>query len=549
MKRRLVLALTSLVLVLVAAATAFSGCTSGGTTTPTGEWKWPDVVYVTAQGQSGMAKYVSWTSIMEADTGMSIRVIPESSALKEVQNLKSGKMFLGSGSKSAMRNQIEALEDYAMRDAGPYMFGAAWVHDLAHSAFFVRGDSAIKTIYDIKPGTKFGVWDMKESTLNPTKSLLAWLQIDPKDVVFVNAGSYDGTMRAVAEGRADVAFCFPVSPAVFEASSAPQGIRFLDLNSDKDPAGAKRWQAVNRLYSFGPMAGVVQPAIGRWGTVGYIFEITSLETNPELIYRTAKWLDENYDKYKDKYASNVFMTRNQLMEAIKSTYYPIHPGLIRYLKEKGLWTADHERRNKANLDKLTLYVNAFQDAIKLADQKGIKVDPTNQSWIDLWTNYKVEHKIPYIVMHPSLTEDGPVILYVPPGMEPTPGGAAPAPAPSPAPTPSPTPTASAPSTPVVTGNVKLQLVSVTSPVQAGDEIKIVLKTEPATECDIKIWFSTGQLSNLLKGAKTADAGGNIVWTWTLTRNNYPGDTPFEITAKLGDKSGTLKSSFIILKNP
>lgn len=453
-----------------------------------------------------MVKFASWISIMEPDTAMAIRVVPESSPVKETLNLRQGKMLLGSASKSAYRNVIEATEDMAIRDGGAYQVRIVWINDLAHSGFFVRGDSRIKTLADVKPGTRFAVWDMKESTLNPTKSLLAWVQLDPKNVVWVNAGSYDATMRAVVNGRADMVFCFPTSQAVFEASAAPQGIRFIDLDAKADPAGAKRWQAVNRLYSFGPMGAEAPPAIGCWGTVGYISIVTREESDPELIYNIAKWLDVNYARYKDTYASNQFMTLDHLMENLNTIYFPVHDGLKKYLKEKGRWTPDHDKRQQKNIDTLTTYQKAYAAAIALADQKKIAVEPTNKAWIALWENYKIENKIPYIAMHVNLTTDAPVLLYgQAPTMPAAPGEGQETPTPTPTPIPTPT------STPAP--DIKFEFTSVTKSAGPVAPVEVVAQTESNADCTIEFFYSDGSKSTLIfpppKDKQKADATGKV----------------------------------------
>jgi len=537
--------------IIIITVLLFGACSTGAstTTTATGAWKWPSIVYVTASGQSGMAKFASWATIMEADTGMAIRVVPESSPVKETLNLRQGKMLLGSASKSAYRNVIEALEDMAIRDGGAYQVRIVWVNDLAHSGFFVRGDSKIKTLADIKPGTRFAVWDMKESTLNPTKSLLAWVQLDPKDVVWVNAGSYDGAMRAVVDGRADIVFCFPTSPAVFEAAAAPQGIRFIDLDAKADPDGAKRWQAVNRLYSFGPMGAGVPQAIGRWGTVGYISIVTREESDPELIYNIARWLDANYARYKDTYASNQFMTLDHLMENLNTIYFPVHEGLIKFLKEKGKWTPDHDKRQQKNIDLLTTYQKAYAAAIALADQKKIAVEPTNRAWIELWENYKKENKIPFVAMHVNLTTDAPVIL---PGQEPVmpkaPGegqeSPSPSPSPSPAPLPSPTPSPTPAGTPV--SGIKFEFTSVTKSAGPGAPVKVIAQTEPNADCTIEFFYSDGSKSNLIfpspQDKQKADATGKVQFEGEMYRHVRVGTATLQVTVRSGDRTGVFKTT-------
>jgi uncharacterized protein len=401
-------------LFMVSGTTVLTGC-SPNINQPQGmnqEWQWPEQVHIAAPGQSGLAKYVSWASIMEANTGMAIRVVPEADPGKCMRYLKDGKMLLSSASKSSLSNVIEAVEDHATKDGGPFQARIVWLHDLGNSGFFVRADSNIETIYDIGSGTRFSVWNMRDSTLNPSRSLLAWIQLEEEEIDWVDAGSFEGAMRAVAEGRADIAFAFPTSPTLYEVAAAPHGIRFLDLNGEEDPEGARRWQATNPLYSFGPITAGVPEAIGHWGTVGYIFDITTESAEPELIYHFARWLDENYDIYKDTYDSNKYMSIDHLMEALKTTYIPVHEGLIEYLKEKGLWTATHAQRQKENIAIFDTYIEAYREAISLAEDKDIEISPTNPQWITFWETWKIEHRIPMLGLHVSLTESGEKVIPI-----------------------------------------------------------------------------------------------------------------------------------------
>ncbi|MCX8126317.1 MAG: hypothetical protein N3E40_04140, partial [Dehalococcoidia bacterium] len=202
-----------------------------------------------------------------------------------------------------------------------------------------------------------------------------------------------------------IMFGFPTSPAIYEAAAVPYGIRFLDLNSDKDPEGAARFRKNDPAYAFGPILSGVPEARGVWGTTGATLEVTRAEIDPELVYHLAKWLDENYLRYKDAFDTNEHMTIDALMNALERTMIPAHDGLIKYLKEKGRWTPAHDKRQATNISVITAWCNAYPEAIKLADAKGIKVDPTNEAWIKLWQDYQKEKHLPKIGLHQSLTVD------------------------------------------------------------------------------------------------------------------------------------------------
>ena len=526
-------ALAVAMLIVICGTLALAGCSSD-TTQPEGavhEWQWPEQVHIAAPGQSGLAKYVSWASIMEADTGMAVRVIPEADPGRCMRYLKDGEMFLSSASKSALGNMIEAVEDHATEDGGPFQARVVWVHDLGNSGFFVRGDSDIETIYDIGPGTRFSVWNMRDSTLNPPRSLLAWIQLDEEEIEWVDAGSFEGAMRAVAEGRADIAFGFPTSPTLYEVAAAPHGIRFLDLNGEEDPEGARRWQARNPLYSFGPIATGVPEAVGRWGTVGYIFDVTTESADSELVYHFARWLDEKYDSYKDAYDSNKYMTIDHLMEAMKTTYIPVHEGLVKYLKEKDLWTGAHEQRQQENIAVFNTYIEAYQEAISLAEDKGMEISPANPEWITLWETFKVEHRIPMLGMHVSLSESGEKVI--------------PTDVPEIEPQELPAETKPEVSKAVSEDGLSFEFILVTNPVKRNETILVKGKTAPGAECKLVMTLSDGTVSGFPKEPiQVADEQGNVKWEWVLFRHTPPGETKLEITTNLEGDSVTATNYFI-----
>ncbi len=537
MKNFLFKGLKAFLLLVITISIVLTGCSSNATQSQDANqvWQWPNHVHIAAPGQSGLAKYVSWASIMEADTGMAIRVVPEADTSKCMSYIKNGEMLLSSASTSALSNVIEAVEDQATRDGGPFHARIVWVHDLGNSGFFVRGDSDIESIYDIGPGTRFSVWNMRDSTLNPSRSLLAWIQLDEKEIKWVDAGSFEGAMRAVAEGRADIAFGFPTSPTLYEVASAPHGIRFLDLNGEADPEGARRWQAKDPLYSFGPIATGVPEAIGHWGTVGYIFDITSENADTELVYHFAKWLDENYDSYKDTYDSNKYMSISHLMEALKTTYIPVHEGLIQYLEEKDLWTEAHEKRQQENIAIFNIYVEAYQDAIRQAESKNIEISPVNPEWTIFWETWKVEHQIPKLGLHVSLTESGETVIHTDiPDVETT-------------------VTATETKTEETadkssTDGLIFEFISVTDPVHRNETIIVEGKTAPGAECKLVMTLSDGTVSGFPKEPiQMADEQGDVKWEWVLFRHTPAGETKLEVTSTLQGVSVTVVYYFTAIE--
>ena len=365
-------------------------------------WQWPEIIYLASSGASGMAKYVSWTSHLENEVGIKVRVIPEASGVSRGQMVKQRQMLMMAAGKSAFRNTIEALDDHAVESGGPFQGRMVWVHALANSGMFVRADSDIYDIYDIKPGVRMSVWSDSVSVMRVPKAILDWAQVPHDQAIFVNSGSYEAAVRAVMDGRADVFWGIPTSSVVYEASSAPHGIRYIGMNAEKDPDGADRFRVTGPMYVFGPIANGVSEARGVWGTQGYTLEITSADSDPDLIYNLAKWLHENLDLYQGSYDTNRYMSLEHVEIAASQTYIPLHEGLVRYLKELGIWTPAHEKRQAENIALFTRYVDAYEEAKQMARDREMEISPLNRDWIDLWEDHKQELDIPAIRMFTGL---------------------------------------------------------------------------------------------------------------------------------------------------
>lgn len=509
-----------------------------GTGTP---FVWPDALHFAATGDSGAIKVQSWASVMQADLkGPIIRVVTEAAWTNTYRDMGIGGMVLSQIDKSTLRDCIEALNEYAMPDGGPWMAGLVWVDSLADTGFMVRGDSKIYKPEDIKPGTKFAIWNDQSATMTPFLSLLAWAGVAQKDIVWVNTGDYDACARAVADGRADLSMTAPVSPAVSDAAASPSGIRYVSLNPADNPAGAKAFLNLSPLYNFGPITVGPDSAIGTWGIVSYKYLASNVSTDADLVYNIAKWLDENYDKYKDSYDSNTQMTLNDLITVLQTTYVPVHPGLAKYLTDKGIWNAGYEKRNQTNTALFRQYMNGYQDAMTKGAALNIDIKANNDKWIEYWENYKLSNKIPLIEMHVSLTQDAPIVM--PPGYI----AATTVPATTvPATTTPPTTSAAPTSTPAST-DIPFTLVSILNDAgnapHPGDNVAVIGKTTPGAS--VKILF-TYTLSGVATpsayppapdNTQTAGADGIVKYTWNINNHIPAGAVIYTFTITLNGQT-------------
>ncbi len=93
--------------------------------------------------------------------------------------------------------------------------------------------------------------------------------------------------------------------------------------------------------------------------------------------------------------------------------------------------------------------------------------------------------------------------------------------------------------------VPLQITSVTSPVRPGQDATLTARTDPFTECTITVTYRTGPSTAAGLEPKTADADGNVSWTWMVGTRTTPGTWPIVVTASVGGVTTTVETTFVV----
>lgn len=344
-----------------------------------------------------------WTSVMAEDTGMKIHLAYAPDKPTKFKWLHHGLTDIADGSGEEFGDMFMGKLRYANRDSGAFPVRIVWTFSKYDSGFMVRGDSPIKSVYDIKPGVRVTNTLPYLTSQRHIEGLLAWAGIYDleKDVKWVPAHNTEEKVRLVVEGKADVAPAIPSAPSTWEAEKNPHGLRWIELNPYKDPEGAARFHE-KFIITFGKMFRGVPSSIGVWSTVGSDHFATRVDTSPELIYHLAKWFNKNWNRYKDLHPWLTQTTLQNLMQQLDTTYLPCHDGLIKYLKELGLWSGEHAKRHRENVAMIDRYCRAYQEAIWRADDKAIIVSADNPEWLALWEDYKKERGLPILENQPSL---------------------------------------------------------------------------------------------------------------------------------------------------
>jgi len=358
--------------------------------------------------------------LLREQTGYELRAIPEDDMLLRIEWLKQGKIDLLYETFYAPMHGEGKRPEEIERNRGPFQLQTVASAHSAAFGYMVRGDSPVRTIRDIVPGTRIAVFDPIGERLY---ALLAWLNLNKGPIPenpaegawrasIVRFSDWGASLRSIAEGTADVAMATPENPTVREMAARPPGIRFLDLPAQEDPEGFARFRQV---FPAAMVAPATQHGVKEiWG-VRSVFDVAGLWCPPEfeadVAYQLTRWFDEKYELYKDKGNKLATYTLQSLRQLADHAVAPIHAGTARYLEEKGLWTKADDARQEYNLKLMTWYCELWDAALARADAKGITVGSANAAWTRLWADCKKEAGIPgYRLMTDAEIQGGLVLL-------------------------------------------------------------------------------------------------------------------------------------------
>lgn len=247
-------------------------------------------------------------------------------------------------------------------DAGEYAFGitnveelrlavtgtgyfAGRVHDKLRAvsilyplrvAFFVRKDSAIKTIADLK-GKRVTTGFSSQKTIPPMlEALLETGGLTLKDVTPVLVPNVVGAANAFISGKADAFFFAMGAPKVREADASVGGIRALDVDAtDANRAVLKKHfpPAYLRTEEPGPANPGVLTTVNAMSYDGAI--VASTGTPDDVVYRMTKAMHDNKEAMRKVFPVMVLFDPKRMAVELPSIQW--HPGAVRYYKESGAW--------------------------------------------------------------------------------------------------------------------------------------------------------------------------------------------------------------------
>ncbi len=106
-------------------------------------------------------------------------------------------------------------------------------------------------------------------------------------------------------------------------------------------------------------------------------------TPVDTVYEYTKAMWEGYDMYKNAHAELPHWSHETLVDTT-GCYYPYHDGVVKVMKEKGVWTAELEKFQQTQLENEKKRMALWNEAIKEAKAKKIKVASGSEEWASFW---------------------------------------------------------------------------------------------------------------------------------------------------------------------
>jgi len=346
----------------------------------------PKEVSITSYGVGSQA-YAFSAGIAEAVdkvAGIKTRVIPAGTDVARMLPLRAGEVDFSIFAGSTGWLASHGAGDFADPSWGPQPIRIAWRGGDVIVGVYTRGDSGLKKLSDLKGkrvGQVLGSKAISNGLLGPLASV--GLYLDKGDFKTVNFASHGTAGKALTAGAIDIYMFGTTGSRPVETAASVHGIHWFNIDPNNK-------EGLKRLYEFCPWASIAlatryagkDKGIKPFYTMVYPYNIWSYDTAPvDTVYEYAKAIWNGYDIYKNVHAELPHWNHEALADTA-GCFYPYHDGLVKLMKEKGIWTDKLEKFQQTQLDNEKKRMALWDIAQKEAKNKKIKVG--SPDWEKFW---------------------------------------------------------------------------------------------------------------------------------------------------------------------
>lgn len=400
MKRIIIITFT----VLLLAAIILGGCAKPAPTpapapAPKTEVKAPEAftMMVLPSGSIGYSMMVGVAKAIQEKTGVPLRVIPAGTDVARLLPTTRGDtQFSLLVAPSTYHMALGLGSTYSNEEWGPQAIRLVWEGTTGGTGWPVRGDSGIKTGYDLK-GKRIGVvpgHPMFEATPWSTQAAcLAFFNLTWKDVIPVPVASSTAGYKAILEGGIDTMFLDVQAAGAYELEGSKFGIWHCPFPKD-DVEGWKRLTKIAPYIYPLSLTGGTGPQFAGGKSLDvccFGYDIISYPAlSNDIAYLFAKGMWEGYDIYKDTHPNLPTWTHERCL-AYKTLYLPYHDGTVKFFKDIGVWIPQMEefQNNQVKLEKARQA--AWWQAKDEAAKQNIK--QSTPEFSDFWRKWLMDNNL------------------------------------------------------------------------------------------------------------------------------------------------------------
>ncbi|MFD1796769.1 TAXI family TRAP transporter solute-binding subunit [Paracoccus aurantiacus] len=327
----------------------------------------------------GSAGYAEASAIADAfgkEFGTRVRIQPSGSSIGRLQPLLQGRADYAFLATEAFFLS-EGAYDFATPEWGPRPLRAIAGRP-ASTAMAAAADSGIKTVADAR-GKRIAFVAGNPSINVKCEAILAFGGLTLDDVEVITFPTYAAAMSSMTRNESDATCTSPTTSQFYELAESPRGIFYPPL----EPDNAEGWAKLEKVLpimspqSETVAAGLPEGETAQMAAYRYPVIATTPDKSADDVYAFIKALDESYDLYKEGTAT---MERWSLDQAGKPPIdVPFHEGAIRYLKEKGIWTAEDDAWNDKRIARQDALIAAWEPF--KAENAGLPEDEFAAAWM------------------------------------------------------------------------------------------------------------------------------------------------------------------------
>jgi len=329
----------------------------------------------------GSSGYVQASAIADAllkEFGTRVRLVPPGTGIGRLIPLATKRVQCG-----YLANEVyfatEGMFDFSTLEWGPQDLRVILAHPSSTSMLTTKV-SGIKTPKDMK-GKRVSWIVGNPSMYVKAEAQLAFAGLTWDDVIKVEFPSYASNLRALIEGKTDIATGTLTAPIIYELASTPKGFQVVEFLPDDKEA----WKRAQKIAPFMfPAQETRGPGVSKdspvWlAHVRYPMITVYSDADPDWVYTYIKAIDETFQMYKDSFP--VMPDWKIEISGLPPADAPFHEGAIRYLREKGVWKAEHDAWNTARLEHMKKVQKAWEEAVSEAEAKKMKSKNFPEFWL------------------------------------------------------------------------------------------------------------------------------------------------------------------------